>query len=180
MNDKYFRELTGKQNPYDKEKEYYVRKIIEKNTNPLLITEPNKDSFGYDTRILRIDPKTNNRWTVGFVEIEISESWVNGWKEYWKFRRFVARKVVKWENGTFYFNQYKHGGINTLYLRWNKSLTDCYCCPIFTIMTFPHKNFKISGCYKHDVLFYVEKNNSKVVNGIKNCMKFIDKYFMER
>lgn len=128
MTANYFERLLGDRgNRFEIETELQLRKIFENKTSHNFEFRKNDDAYGWDIECFRYD-QVGSDWIrkfCCFVEVEVSQQWVNDYPSYWKTYSFLARKIHPFVNSRFCFNQLKENGEKCFYLIANKTMTDC-------------------------------------------------------
>ena len=185
-NQNYFAELVAdRTHPYEINLELYIRKFFEKNTDYTFEFQKNEDKYGYDLSVFKyfLNGPNYEKKLIAFIEIEISETWVNDYPEYWRDYSFLKRKIYKycWQENEFY-DELKDNADRTIYIIFNKSLTDCICNEI----TFIANNFKTrhrdtTGRYYNDCFMVCSKNNNNlVIRGVRNSLIKIYRFIRDK
>jgi len=172
--------LISRSNPFEINLELEIRKLFERNTDYRYEIRKNDDKFGYDLQIYRyfINGGDWVRKDIAYIELEVSEKWVDEYPKYWKDYSFLARKVYKYENGSF-INELKQNAEKTIYVIFNKNITDCICRDIKTISTFETKSRGVMNNTYHDTYLTINYQNSKIIRGIDNMLGYCNSYFNE-
>lgn len=176
---------------YNITKELDVKRILmEKLNDPSIeLVKMNADKTGYDFKIYKtfIDGNDYNRKFIGYLEVEVSESW-NTFKypPNFKWHSFLARKVFVYDikNETFRDKKLKENANRTIYLKTNSNMSNAICCDMITISKFYMKYDPspiTSSNPRNDTFLreYVGNENSKTIMGWENCTDFI-KDFIKR
>lgn len=175
----YFSELLkDRNNPYEIDLELSVRKIFEKNTDYTYEFQKNIDPYGYDISVFKYDINGAD-WAkrhICYVEVEISETWIDVYPKNWMKYSFLARKVYKDIENSVLKDEHK----KTCYVIFNKTLTDSICQSIETISTFNLEYQEISGKKRNDYYLRTYIGNQIVCRGVKNSLNFIYKFIKDK
>lgn len=180
----YFRRLLkDRKNPYQIDLELIIRKILEKNISDYTFEfQKNDDPYGYDIESYKYyiwEGGKYHKELIAYIEVEISEKWKDEWLSYWKVYSFVARKILVFKDGEFIKDKLKEGAEKTIYLIFNKSFTDCFCCEIKIIKNFEFKHVPLTGNYYNDCFLRIGLSDERVVRGIEDSMEYIERFLNE-
>jgi len=176
--------LIDRTNPYAIDVELEIRKILEKGTDYTYEFQKNENHYDYDISVFKyyIDGANWEKKLIAYIELEVSESWENEFPYYWKTYSFLKRKVYKWDYGDNNFtNELKDNADKTIYIIFNKSLSDSYCSDIETISTFHEEilsNGGKTGDSRKDTYLREPLTSERVTKGIENCIEKI-KFFIK-
>lgn len=173
--------LSSRSNPYEIDLELQVRKLFEIKTNYTYEFQKNNDKYGYDIAVFKyyIYGADWIKKNIAYFEIEISENWVDRFPDYWHDYSFLARKVFKIENNSF-TSELKENAKKTVYVIFNKSITDCICQRIDLISTFEVKNRNIMNKVKTDTFLITDLNDKRIVRGLDNMFDFCNNFLYEQ
>jgi hypothetical protein len=177
---KYFDELLeDRENPYEINLELKIRKMLEEKTDYTFELQKNSDPYGYDLEVFKyyIDGADWQKKSICFIEIEISETWKNDYPSNWRWYSFLSRKILDdYSNG----DNIKINAEKTIYIIFNKLLTDSICLDMMSISKFDLQHQKITGVERNDYYLRVPVNDKRVIRGLKNSMNYIWKYINKK
>jgi hypothetical protein len=163
---------------FDIPDELKVRKLLESMLKYDIELQKNKDKFGYDIHVFRYNTKTNEKHPIGYIELEVSDTWVNDYPRHWKTYSFLARKVIKFDRDKNEFTkELKDNWERTVYLITNKEMSDMICQSIQSISKLKFYYCKVKERYYNDCFFRVRKGSKKIICGKDNCANFIKQFF---
>lgn len=178
--------LKDRNNPFEINLELKIRKLIENKTDYQFEIHRNDNQYEYDLEIFYYKLLNNGRfekYNIAFIEIEISEHWVNEYPKYWKKYSFCKRKIFEFDKENYKFtNNLKKNAVKTIYIIFNKSLTDCIAQNILYIS----KNFDSEYeklCEKEDKNWFMRTNKNnieRVIKGIDNFFIHLNKYLKRK
>lgn len=171
------------QNSYEITGELKLRKVIESNTDYSLEFCKNDDKYGYDLicKKLVVNGDHWRRDIVGYVELEISDNWIDSYPAYWKTYSFLARKAFYWDynSNEFYSDRLKNADTNrTIYVISNKSMTDM----VVAKMTDVAQGEMVVNGYDSEserkkTFLRFDLKDTRIIRGLENTMQFINNYF---
>lgn len=118
--------LQDRVNCFEIDSELMIRKWLENTTDYHYEFQKNDDKYGYDIICNRYDIN-GGEWSkndLGFIEVELSQKWDDGYPANWKTYSFLARKLLTFDNGQFTMTA-KSGADKMLYVIFNRKMTDC-------------------------------------------------------
>ena len=153
----------------------------------------NDDKVGYDVSVIQYLRDKEGEWIkkeIAYIEIEVSNRWINSWPESWSHYSFLARKVLKYIPDISQFTNSLKDPQKTpkaIYLICNKQLTDCFCSDMVTISNFNmvtkhnfyNGNVKVVSPY-HSTTLVAPLWSKNVVRGWENVIKFIEIFILKR
>lgn len=163
---------------YDIPDELKVRKKIETMLNYDIELQKNDNIYDWDMKLFRYNVKTNKKTPIGYIELEISDNWVDNYPSYWKYYSFLARKVFRYDwNQNQFTRELKENWKNTVYLISNHEMSDMICQSIEALskLYFYHK--EVTGRYYNDCFLRVRRGSKKIIRGVDNCSLFIKDFF---
>jgi len=182
--------LKDRGNPYEIELELAIRKMLENNTDLDWEFRKNQDQYGYDLQAnhyLGITGKSD--WDIqekAFIEVEVSENWENKWPDHWYNYSFLTRKIRKydWDNNEFK-DELKDNADKTIYIIFNKNLSDAFCQNIKTIddkfNIIKQGNIKNESSYNNTYHRLKTKEGKYIVHrGVDECLSYIQKFINEK
>lgn len=163
---------------YDIDEELKIRKKLETMLNYDIELQKTDNKYSWDISCYGYDSKQIYKSLIGFIELEVSDTWIDVYPSFWKYHSFLARKVFKFdrENNKF-TNELKDDWGRTIYLITNKELTDMICQSIKVISTLNFSYCNVKNRYYNDCYLRVRKNNKKIVCGEDKCKGFIKDFF---
>jgi hypothetical protein len=171
--------LKERSSPYEIDVELEVRKLFEKNTDYTFEFQKNDNKYEYDISVFKyyINGSDYKKKIIAYIEIEVSETWQTTYPDYWKTYSFLKRKVFKYsyENQCF-STELKENAENTIYIIFNKTLTDAICCDIITISKFNNQKSIVTGNERQDTFLREPLNSFFVVRGLNECFKKINEF----
>jgi hypothetical protein len=174
--------LVSRENPFEINVELEIRKIFEYNSDYTFEFQKNEDKYGYDLKVNKyyIDAADYTKETVAFVEIEVSETWKNEWPSFWKDYSFLARKIYEFDyNNDCFTSDLKHDADKTIYVIFNKSITDCICQSVINLSKLKMIQRGFDGVRKNSFLT-TSVNDAKIIRGINNMFNFCNNFFIEK
>jgi len=178
--------LIDRINPYAIDVELEIRKIFEWETDYTFEFQKNEDPFDYDISVFKYYIKGADweKKLIAYIELEVSESWKNEYPNWWNTYSFLKRKVYKWDNNNKTFiNQLKDNADRTIYVIFNKELTDACCSDLKTISTFNEiilPNGGKTGDIRKDTYLREPLITDKVTRGIKQSIERIKEYIRSK
>jgi len=172
--------LTTRKNPFEIDVELEIRKILEKNTSYQFEFQKNEDKFSYDISVFYyfINGADWEKIKIGFIEVEVSERWQTEYPNYWKDYSFLKRKVYEWNFfDRYYTGELKSNTEHSIYVIFNKSLTDCICQDMKTVSTFTEKKRFLTGNTRQDSFLCTTLDDKRIIKGVDNCLVFIKLFF---
>lgn len=175
---------VDRKSAYEIDLELKIRKWIESITPYQYEIHKNDDKYGYDISIYKyfLDSENYDKKLIAYIEIEVSEKWQNEYPANWKDISYLARKIYKYDYSIDIFtNELKDDADKTLYVIFNKELSDCHCQEIEIISNFELKRRGLQGLdnYRDTYLTVSIKDRHRVIWGKKNVgskiKEFIDK-----
>ena len=90
------------------------------------------------------------------------------------------RKIFEWNENQYHDQILKNHAGETIYIKFNKNygLSDCICCSIESITHFYPEWQHKTGNPRQDLVLRTEQNNPHVAKGIKNCIEYMEKFFI--
>ena len=185
--EQYFRELLiDRENAFEINLELEIKRILEFDMDYHNELQKNDNKYNYDLKVFKyyINGADYDKKLIAFIEIEVSENWKNDYPKNWKNDSFLARKVLQYDykSEEFMLTNLKENADDTVYIIFNKSLTDSVCCDMVTISKFkltyipltdnPYNN----GFLRESLL----DCNKKVIRGIDNCRNYIEEFIKTR
>lgn len=178
--------LSSRESNYDITPELKARKILEHYLGDDIELQKNDDPYGYDLKVYRYNTLngSNEKNFVCYIEIEVSEGWIDDYPGYWKDYSFLRRKIDTWNPNIISFdNDIKENGDKTIYIIFNKNNTDAVCQSIeFIKENYFIKRRGISN-KRRDSYYTVNKYDLRIINtppiiykGLDKCLKFISEY----
>jgi len=166
---------------FDIPDELKIRKKLEQILNYTIELQKNDDKYGYDISCYRYDTKTNKKCLIGYIELEVSDTWIDVYPDFWKYHSFLARKVFKFDwNKNEFTDELQDNYANTIYLIMNQSMTDMICQSIKNISKLNFRYCNVKDRYYNDCYLRIRKKNKKIICGEDNCSKFIQQFFEEQ
>lgn len=171
--------LIERENPYAIDVELEIRKIFERETNYIYEFQKNENPYDYDITVFKYYINGANWWKkiIAYIELEVSEHWINDYPKYWKTYSFLKRKIYEWDNG--FSGEKKCNADKTIYIIFNKQLNDAICCDIETISKFQEEYINITGSERKDTFLRTSLDDPRITRGIRNCIERI-KYFIKQ
>lgn len=178
----YFKTLTNKEDPYEINTELKVRKLLEQNSHYTYEYSKNDDKYGYDIEVIKYFLNNGYRKeTIGYIEVEVSYTWINDWPKYWKSYSFMKRKVYEYDGfNNVFIDRLKQNVNKTLYVVFNNQFTDCYCSSMSEISQFGTESNNKTQYNRTDQCLRTSLNDSRVIRGLDNCIKHINKVLENR
>ena len=179
MHDKYFETLlSSRGHVFEIDTELKVRKYLECISDYRFEFQKNNDIYGYDL-LVNFYNTTSKDWiksNITFIEIEVSETWVNEYPPHWKYYSFLARKVFEFDKAQNKFTKrLKPDADKTIYLVFNKSMTDCFCSLISDTVKYCKlcvTNTLFADVYR-ETFYRVSLDSDLILRGKNNCMRYI-------
>ena len=163
---------------FDIDNELRIRKKLESMLKYDIELQKNDDKYSFDFCVFRYNTKTNNKYLLGFIEVETSDTWIDEWPSFWKYHSFLARKVFKFDYLNKRFTKtLKDEWMRTIYLIVNHNLTDMFCQSLKVISTFKLQYSNVKNNEYNDYYLRINKNNKKIIHGDLNCKEFIKEFF---
>jgi len=178
--------LIDRSNPYAIDVELEIRKIFEWETDCTFEFQKNEDPFDYDISVFKYYIRGANwqKKLIAYIELEVSESWENEYPTWWKTYSFLKRKIYKWDNDNMQFiNELKENADKTVYIIFNKELTDACCSDLKTISTFNEvilPNGGKTGDLRKDTYLRESLVTNRVFRGIKSCIEMIKEFIKSK
>ena len=178
----YFEELLkDRKNPYEIDSELIVRKMLENNTNYTYEFQKN-GKYDYDIGVYKyyLQAGSYKKVNICYIEVELSEAWITGYPEFWHNYSFLRRKVnvFDYKNNQF-TSKLKDNAEKTLYIIFNKTMTDSAAMPIKDIPGACYSKFQnVTGTNSiHDNTFYrTPLTSNNVTRGLESCFELIRKF----
>lgn len=152
--------------------ELQIRKLLERKTDYNVEVKKHLDKYGRDLEVF-IYKVDGNDWSYKncFLEVEVSEKWIDTYPIYWRWYSFLARKVFLYNTNNNYNDRipladYK----NVYYIIFNKNLTDAISQPVYNIAEFDLHLQHISGEDRTDWFLRVPVSDKRIVRGIDNVV----------
>lgn len=178
--------LIDRENPYAIDVELEIRKIFEWETDYTYEFQKNEDPYDYDISVFKyyINGADWKKKLIAYIELEVSESWKDEYPYWWKTYSFLKRKVYKWDyNDNNFTNELKDNVDKTIYIIFNKKLSDSCCSDIKTISTFKEEvlsNGGKTGDLRKDTYLREPLNTKRVIRGTKNCVERIKDFIKQK
>ena len=168
--------LKDRKDTYEIELELQVRKLFESMTEYIFEFQKNEDIYGYDLSVFKYVLEAGGRFKkqlIAFIEIEISEKWIDVYPDYWQDYSFLMRKVYDYDFKKNEFTNNVKANANTcIYIIFNKSLTDCICQKVDYIAGLEKKYRKLTGKDYTDWFLTTKKTDTNIVKGIDKAFQF--------
>lgn len=180
----YFEKLLQERiSPYEIDVELEVRKLLEKNTDYTFEFQKNDNKYEYDISVFKyyITGSDYTKKAIAYIEVEVSETWKTNYPEYWKTYSFLKRKVFKYSNEyQCFLTELKENAENTIYIIFNKTLTNAICCDMITISNFNNMRCIVTGNKRQDEFLREPLNSLFVIKGLNDCFKIINEFIKSK
>jgi len=175
--------LKDRDNPYEIDLELKVRKIFENNTDYHFEIQKNDNEFGVDLIVFKYDIEKNKykKRKVAFIEVEVSENWVNEYPVYWRTYSFLKRKVFEFDNYKNVFtDNLKKDYYKTIYIIFNKSFSDCICQSMSYISSLNSVRISAGDNERSRWMLRTGLNDQNIKRGIDEVFEFCDEFIQLR
>ena len=173
--------LPDRDNTYEIDLELQARKLIQSKLHHTFELQKNEDKYGYDLSVFRYyqDGGEHTKKMIGFIEVEVSNSWKDKYPGYWSTYSFLARKVFQFDwNDNEFFANLKNDAEKTIYIIFNGELTDSCCCDITTISQFKKVNCDVTGKFRNDSFLRTDLQDPNVIRGLDECFDYINEFML--
>ena len=179
--------LPDRDNPYEIDLELQASRLIGKGLDHTLELQKNENKYKYDLSVFKYyqDGAEHEKKIIGFIEIEVSKKWNNEFPSNWKTYSFLRRKVSSYdfldpdyEFDEGFYNDIKENGDKTIYIIFNQSLTDAFCCDIVTISKFTKVHCEVVGIPYNDSFLRTDLQDPNVKRGLDECVDYINKFML--
>lgn len=180
----YFDELLkDRNNPYEINLELWIRKLFENKTDYTFEFQKNEDKYGYDLSVYKyyLSGGDYEKILIAFIEIEVSENWENEYPQYWRDYSFLKRKVYKYDfYEDIFMNEVKDNSDKTIYIIFNKAITDSICRDMIFIKDLKSKERKLTNSNRNNWFLTTTKNDVNIIRGLNKCLNYSYKFIMEK